>query len=99
MVLRFYVFFPFGQGLKLKIYNFWTPKPSYNNDRNIMDVRMEDKILTKSKWKMIKHINLCCLYIKAFNISNLLLNGINVHMPYLDGKERGNNELIKIPKI
>ena len=45
--------------LKMKIYNFWTPKLLCANDRNIMEVAHKDEIIRRSKWKLIHYINQC----------------------------------------
>ena len=78
--------------LNMKIYNFWTPKLRCKNDRNIMDVAAEDKIVKQSKWKLLQHINQCRLYVRAFTIEELSLDGVTIHEPYLTGKERGVRE-------
>ena len=80
-------------------YNFWTPKVSRENDRNSMEVAIKDKRLKSTKWKKLHHINQCRLYVRAFNISYLTMDGKTVHGPFLDGTERGHNEEIAIPDI
>jgi ribonuclease HI len=85
--------------LKIEIYNFWTPTLSYQNDRNIMDTAMKDRLILSSKWKLLIHINQCRLYVKAINLSDLTRDGKNLYKPYMDGTERGSNNLLEIPDI
>ena len=89
----------YGLDLRIEIYNFWTPKLFRDNDRNIMEVAMEDKNLISNRWKMLHHINQCRLYLRAFNISDLTRDGLTVYGPYLDGTERGEKKTINIPKM
>ena len=86
-------------GLEIKVYQFWTPKPANDKDRNIMDTAMEDEYLVNSKWPLLLHINLCRLYVRAFYISDLTRDGVNIYLPYLDGTERGIRSDILIPNI
>ena len=86
-------------GLQMELYNFWTPKVSRENDRNIMEVAVQDEGLKSKKWNKLHHINQCRLYVRAFNISDLTLDGKTVYGPYMDGTERGKNEKIVIPDI
>ena len=53
----------YEQGLEMKLYSFWTPKPLNNNDMNLMDTAMTDKVLLQSKWPLKYHINRCRLYV------------------------------------
>jgi hypothetical protein len=85
--------------LKMHIYNFWTPSLKYENDRNIMDIAMNDRELISSKWNKLFHVNQCRLYLKAFNLSDLTHDGIKIHGPYLEGTEKGQNAEISIPDI
>ena len=89
----------YKMGLTIKVYDGWKPEPAFENDRNLMDVAMDDKILRQSKWPLIHHVNKCRLYTRAFFISDLTKDGKYIHRPYLDGSERGDNRSIKIPDI
>ena len=86
-------------GLHIRMYNSWTPKPINDQDRNIMDAAMQDKELKKSKWPMLYHINRCRLYTGSIFISDLTKDGTNIHLPYLNGTERGMNKYVTIPEI
>ena len=69
-------------------------------NRNIMEVAQDDTMIKKSKWKLLHHINQCRLYVKAFTIEELTKDGINIHLPYLNGTERGVREdSIVIPDV
>ena len=85
--------------LRLEIYNFWTPRMKTVNDRNIMETAFEDEIIRTSKWKLLKHINQCRLYVRAFTLKDLTEDGIHLYTPYLDGSERGKMKDISIPNI
>ena len=89
----------FKLGLSIEMYQFWVPPPKYENDRNIMDEAMRDDTLINSKWDMIKHVNTCRLYIKAFYISDLTIDGRTVHVPFLDGTQRLTPEHMEIPDV
>ena len=83
--------------LSISMYHFWTPPPNYENDKNIMDVAMADTVLTNSKWQLINHVNSCRLYLKAIYISDLTLDGLRVHKPYMEGTQRRANNELAIP--
>ena len=85
--------------LKLDIHNFWTPVMRTTRDRNIMDTAINDTQVINSQWKLLRHINQCRLYTRAFTIYDLTLDGTNVHLPYLNGTQRGNNREISIPEV
>ena len=70
-----------------------------SNDRNLMDIAMEDKILGNSKWPLIKHVNMCRLYTRAIFINDLSIDGVQVHKPYLDGSQRSKKQTISFPDI
>ena len=84
-------------GLRMKIHDFWTPRKKYANDRYIMDEAQKDKVVIASKWPLLYHINRCRLYLKVFTIGELSIDGTNVHVPYLEGIEKINNNEIIIP--
>ena len=83
----------------MEIYNFWVPKKQSLNDKNIMDVAFDDDVIKKPKWKMIRHINQCRLYLRAFTLEDLTLDRVNVYAPYLEGTERGKIDKIAIPEV
>ena len=80
----------------MHINNFWTPKPKYDNDINIMDKAQEDVVVKASQWPLLYHINMCRLYVRAFTIGDLTKDGINIYLPYLEGTEIGINQEISI---
>ena len=85
--------------LQLHIHNFWTPKPKFENDINIMDKAHDDVLVKKSKCPLLYHINMCRLYVRAFTIGDLTKDGETIHIPYLDGSETGINQDIAIPPM
>jgi hypothetical protein len=86
-------------GLSIEIHKFWTPKLKYLNDRNIMDVAIEDSRVSTSKWPLLFHINQCRLYIKALTIGDLTRDGKTLHQPFLNGDEKAVNIQVRIPDI
>ena len=85
--------------LHADFYDTWTPKSTIKGDRNLMDVAVKDEVLTTSKWEMLEHINRCRLYLRAFYISDLSLDGDNVEQGYLDGSLLRRNDILQIPDI
>ena len=81
------------------MYNLWTPKPLFINDKNIMDVAMKDTLLYNSRWPLIKHINMCRVYLKIFFVSDMTDDGKKVHLSYLEGTRRCNNHPIEFPEM
>ena len=85
--------------LKISMYQFWTPSPNYENDKNLMDVAMTDTVLIGSKWNMLSHVNRCRLYLKAIYVSDLTLDGETVHKPYIDGTQKRSHHILAIPDL
>ena len=55
----------------LEIAQFWTPTPNHENDKNIMEYAVKDKLFKgKNKYKLCS-INRCRLYQECFYISDL----------------------------
>ena len=86
-------------GINIKMYSIWTPQPSNVNDRNIMEVAMEDEILRASKWPLLKHVNMCRLFMRIFYISDMSMDGTRVHKSYLDGTQRSTKYPIEFPEM
>ena len=86
-------------GINIKMYSIWTPQPSNVNDRNIMEVAMEDEILRASKWPLLKHVNMCRLFMRIFYISDMSMDGKRVHKSYLDGTQRSTKYPIEFPEM
>ena len=61
----------YEQELNVEIYNYWTPKPSYINDRNIMEVAVEDKYFRNKNRFKLESINKCQMYLQVFFISEM----------------------------
>ena len=80
-------------------YDVWTPLKTNHNDVNIMDRATLDKTLLTSKWPMLDHINSCRLYLNAFYISDLSLDGVTVEKGFLDGSRRREHTTLNFPKI
>ena len=80
--------------LKVRQYDKWVPTSPHHNDRNIMDVATQDPLLTKSKWPLLYHVNSCRIYLQAFFISDLSIDGVNIHQGYLDGTSRRRHEYV-----
>ena len=86
--------------MTIEMYQLWLPTPINDNDRSIMDIAMKDRQIKESKWPLLKHINMCRIYIRAIFISDLTLDGIQVHEPYLSGKQRsGSQDTISFPTV
>ena len=85
--------------LKVEFYDAWIPKGNATNDENIMDKASRDPILLSSKWPMLEHVNICRLYLQAFFISDLSLNGITVDEGFLDVSKRRVHPVLNIPEI
>ena len=83
--------------LTMEMYYLWVPKPTTTNDRNIMDIAMKDDQLRNSRWPMLQHINTCRIYLRAVFISDLSLDSIKVHEPFLKGLQRNNRQSINFP--
>ena len=89
----------YNKGLDMEIYDFWTPKGKGENDSNIMDVAIRDEIIRHSKWPLMHHINRCRMYVRAFHISDLTKDGVNIHPDFMNGNERGDKTQVSIPDI
>ena len=89
----------FELGLKINMYQQWRPTAAYDNDSNIMDMAMKDNTLTQSKWPMLQHVNQCRLYMRSFFISDLTRDGVNIYLPYLEGNERRENNMVQVPDV
>ena len=85
--------------LEVNFYDAWVPTSSCVNDRNIMDVAVQDEIVIKSKWDLLEHINRCRLYLKAFFISDLSDDGTNADIGYLQGTKSRHNIMLNIPDV
>ena len=85
--------------LQVEFYDTWIPKGNARNDENIMDKASRDPILMSSKWPMLEHVNSCRLYLQAFYISDLSLNGITVDEGFLDGSKRRAHPILNIPEM
>ena len=85
--------------LRMEIFDFWTPKKRGINDCNIMDIAVTDSILRSSKWPLLQHVNRCRLYLRAFYISDLTRDGINIHPQYMNGLHRGIHLTVNVPEL
>lgn len=81
--------------IKVEMYNMWTPKTAYKDDRNIMEVAVMDITLRDKRNYKLKSINKCRLYLECFYISDLMTeNSKTIDPRYLNGsKKRTHNEL------
>ena len=93
---RWYYTWLMAWELQLKVcqYDPWVPKSKVGNDRNIMDVAVQDTQLTTSKWPLLFHINCCRIYLQAFFISDLTIDGVNVPQGYLDGSKKRSHDYV-----
>ena len=85
--------------LEVEIYNFWTPKSKFNDDKNIMEVAVTDKLfLRKDRYKLAS-INRCRLYLQVFYLSDLVGENNKVKVGYLNGESSRKNMGMQIPAI
>ena len=85
-------------GLKLHIHIFWTLTSKFENDVNKIEKAHKEEEVNNSKWPLLYHINMCRMHVRAFTIGGYLMkNRTHIHLPYLDGTERGVNKDILIP--
>ena len=86
--------------MKLEIDGIWTPKQKYQNDRNIMEVAMQDaKYQDRNRYKL-QTINQCRLYQEAFYIGDLAdSTGSTIPIEFLNGKGKHKHEEISFPDM
>ena len=84
-------------GLMVKINNFWTPKKLYENDRNIMEMAVEDKKFQQKGQYKLASINKCQMYLQIFYLSEITDSNGRVKHEYLIGKQRKQNPQAIIP--
>ena len=69
------------------IHNFWVPRTNFSNDKNIMEVAIEDLAFQGEGKYKLRSMNKCRLYMRSFYISDLLNNdNITIDSSYLNGE-------------
>ena len=87
----------YEQELNVEIYNYWTPKPSYINDRNIMEVAVEDKYFRNKNRFKLESINKCQMYLQVFFISEMEIGQGLIDKKYLTGQTKFYHPEVIIP--
>ena len=85
--------------LDIQWFKMWVPKPQYENDRNIMQIAIEDPLYQgRNKYKL-KTINQCRLYQRAFFISDLqdANDPTKMNKMYLNGDMQRTTNRYNIP--
>ena len=86
--------------MKIQIAKFWTPTPTYYDDKNIMTTAVNDPTYAGKRKYKLTSINRCRLYQEAIYISDLIIpNTTIVKRNFLDGTEKHNHPLLTFPSI
>ena len=89
----------FEHGIRVKMYNFWTPKPNCPNDRNIMEVAVNDPKLQRKGNRQLESINKCRMYLQVFYIGDMENEQGKLNKNYLCGKARYRHPEVIIPLL
>ena len=87
----------YEKGLHAEMYNYWTPKPSYHNDRNIMEVAVEDKYFRQKNRFKLESINKCRMHLQVFFISEMETRQGLINERYLNGTTKYHHPEVIIP--
>ena len=86
--------------LTIEIHNMWTPKPSHENDKKIMEVAMKDTILRDDNYNKLRSINKCRLYLECFFLSDIMTKDEKKIDPkYLDGRIKRKHKELTFPDM
>lgn len=85
--------------LEVKIHNEWLPSMKYKNDRNIMEVAIEDNQLKNNPWKL-EIINNCRVFLQVFTLGETLMEEKNEIDPkFLNGASTRQYEEVTLKKV